>query len=245
VHATDSELTSSTNQIIKNWENSGNGFGMKPREMEDEDFGHFDETRCPDGDNRQTFIKRSKGHRVHHLYFWNLADELGMLKNVLNVLSAAVAGDTDNVPGDTVLTQKARRVIAPVVEDERERKKQKYRDDVAASLAAIGQGMHDFNSMKDYSLGLHRLTCTNDAIAQVRNCIRLEETNIQKFKLSLLVATTEGEKELFEQLLAHHQSRVEDYTTEELALCHKRNKISAQEQEREDAASGRVRFGKK
>jgi hypothetical protein len=62
------------------------------------------------------------------------ADQLGMLKNVLNVLSAEVSGDTDNVPGDTALTGKARLRASPppvvVVEDEREKKKQKYRDGV-------------------------------------------------------------------------------------------------------------------
>jgi hypothetical protein len=164
---------------------------------------------------------------------------------VLNVLSAAVAGDVDNVPGDTVLTKRARlgNRASPPQEDEKEKKKQKYRDEVVASLASIGKGMHDFNTMKDYSLGLHRLTTTNDAIAQVRNCIRSEEACIQKFKLSLLLATTEGEKDLFEQLVTHHTSRVEDYVAEELGLCHKRNKIASQEQAREDAASGRVRFG--
>jgi hypothetical protein len=220
---------------------------MKPRELDDEDFGHFDPDRCPDGDNRKTFIKRLKGHRLHHLYFWNLADELGMLKNVLNVLSAEVSGDCDNVPGDTALTANARRRASPppvvLVEDEREKKKQKYRDGVTDALNSIGKGMHDFNKMKDYSLGLHRLTTTNDAIAQVRNCIRSEEACIQKFRLSLLLATTDGEKELFEQLVTHHTSRVEDYVAEELGLCHKRNKIAKEEQAREDAMSGRVRFG--
>lgn len=228
------ELTLYVFQIIKNWENSGNGFGMKPREMDDDDFGHFDPSRCPDGDNRKTFIKRVKGHRLHHLYFWNLADELGMLKNVLNVLSSEVSGDTDNVPGDTALTQKARNKASPPSEDDREKKKQKYREGVSVALGVIGKGMDDFNKMKDYSIGLHRLSVTNDSIAQVRACIRCEEAEIQKFKFQLLKADGD-EKELLDSLMIYHTNRMEDYETEHLALKHKRNRIAAKESELEAA----------
>jgi hypothetical protein len=197
-----------------------------------------------DGDNRKSFIKKANGQRLHHLYFWVLADECGMLKNVLNVLSSEVSGDSDNVPGDTALTKKAR--LGPRTspnEDEREKKKQKYRDTVSAALASIGQGMNDFNKMKVKSIALHNMSVTNEAIAQVRNCIRSEEDMIQKFKLSLLLATTEGEKELFEQLLTHHTSRIEDFVAEEIGLCGKRNNLAAAEQAKEDAAIARGRRG--
>jgi hypothetical protein len=56
----------------------------------------------------KTFIEHAKGHRLHHLYFWVLADECGMLKDVLNILSPEVSGDADRVSGNTALTQKAR-----------------------------------------------------------------------------------------------------------------------------------------
>jgi hypothetical protein len=239
------KLTSSSFQIIKAWETSGNGFGqLVPRTEDDENFGHYDPSRMTDGDNRKSFIKKSSGHRLHHLYFWVLADECGMLKNVLNVLSADVSGDADRVPGDTALTKKARLgVRSSPTEDIREVKKQKYRDGVQDALASIGQGMNEFNKMKDYSIGLHRLSVTNDAIAQVRNCIRAEEASIQKFKLGLILATTAGEKELYEGLLSHHLQRVEDFVNEELGLCDKRNKVAVDDKEREDAANGRFRRG--
>jgi hypothetical protein len=152
-----------------------------------------------DGDNRKPFIKKHKGYQLHHLYFWVLADECGMLKNVLNILSAEVSGDSDNVPGDTALTKRARlglsRTSSP--SDGGRADKKKYHQDVAAALEVIGKGMTDFNKMKDYSIGLHHLSITNDAIAHVRNSIRAEEASIQKFRVALIVATTQEEKDLF------------------------------------------------
>jgi hypothetical protein len=199
-----------------------------------------------DGDNRKSFIKKSNGHRLHHLYFWVLADECGMLKNVLNILSSEVAGNTDNVPGDTALSKKTRLGIRSSLpnEEEKEKKKQKYRDGVEAALASIGQGMNDFNKMKVKSIAIQNMTATNDAIAQVRACIRSEEELIQKFKLSLLLATSEAEKELYEQFLTHHTSRIEDFVAEEIGLCGQRNKVIAAEQAREEAATGHGRRAK-
>jgi hypothetical protein len=196
-----------------------------------------------DGDNRKSFIKKHKGFRLHHLYFWVLADECGMLKNVLNILSAEVSGDTDNVPGDTALTKRARLGLSrtPSPSDGDRADKKKYRQDVTVALEVIGKGMTDFNKLKDYSIGLHRLSVTNDAIAQVRNAIRAEEGSIQKFRVALIVATTQEEKDLFQGLVDFHGQRVEDYLVEETALVHRRNDISASELAREkDAAAGRI-----
>jgi hypothetical protein len=94
--------------LIKDCERSGNGFGQ--RDVSDDSFGQFD-VELSMGDERAAFVKPHTGQRFHHLYFWYLADLMGVLKNVLNVLSPEVAGDTDKIPGDTASTQRSRRVV--------------------------------------------------------------------------------------------------------------------------------------
>ena len=99
-------------QIIADWEKSGNGFGQRNC-SDDKDYGHFtdEHLQLEEGDNRMNFVKTHLGQRSHHAYFWDISEEVGVLDNVLNVLSDDVAADCDNVPSGTATVQNKRRKI--------------------------------------------------------------------------------------------------------------------------------------
>jgi hypothetical protein len=144
-------------------------------------------------------VKTGVGQKFHHLYFWHLCEEMGVLKNVLNVLSAEVAGDTDSPPGETTCTQK-RRTRVNVSDDEDERTgKKKFREDVAKSLKSIGEGMKSANTLR--------------AIVAMRAAIRAEEDKLQMLRFRVIVCSEE-EKKVCESLTAHHANRVADYEDE-------------------------------
>jgi hypothetical protein len=96
-------MTSLFLQIVANWEQSGNGFGQCA--ITDKNYGHF-KLHTVNGDNLASFINDKVGHRVHHLYLWYLANKMGILSNVLNVLSAKASADGDNVHTDTQRVQR-------------------------------------------------------------------------------------------------------------------------------------------
>ena len=164
-------------QIISNWEASGNGFGQ--RTAEDSDFGHYQDQT--DGDNRASFIQVHLGHRVHHLYLWHLADKMGVLQHVLNVLSCEVAGDSDNPPKGTSKVQRKRK---STIEDEEEREdRRQFRRHISASMSVI-------------------------AVASHMEALSREEDKVTKYRLEMYRATNIDEKKFFESLVDHHKDRV-------------------------------------
>jgi cytoskeletal protein RodZ len=172
--------------------------------MSNEAFGQFE---SENGDERSSFVKLHLGQRFHHLYFWHLADLMGVLKNVLNVLSAEVSADTDNIPDNTASTQRAKRRSAS--DDEKEEcAKKKFRDGVQSSLKTIGEGLRDAN--------------INSAIVSTRVAIRAEEDQVNSFMVRCLLCSPE-EKEMFEKVMSHHSARVVTYEEELKALVAKRN----------------------
>jgi hypothetical protein len=194
-------------KIIKDCENSGNGFGQ--RDESDENFGHYERSAATDGDERVSFVKTAIGQRFHHLYFWHLADLMGVLKNVLNVLSAEVAADTDTVPRETTSTQRSRvKRSSPTVDEEQEerRAKKKFREALELSLKDIGDGLKGGNIVR--------------AITALRVAIRAEETLLQTLKFKSLMCT-ENEKELCDELMQHHGNRVAEYELEMAVLKRK------------------------
>ena len=96
--------------MVKDWEKSGNGFGQRARDSDD--YGRFSEahvTELAEGDNQGSFMLTRDGHREHHLYLWHLANTMGVLSNVLTVLSKAVAADGDSAPTDCSSSRKKRK----------------------------------------------------------------------------------------------------------------------------------------
>jgi hypothetical protein len=192
-------LTCHWHQIIKDCEKSGNGFGQ--RDSSDDSFGQFDVAMSM-GDERSSFVKVHTGQRFHHLYFWHMADLMGVLKNVLNVLSPEVSGDTDNIPGDTASTQRSRRGRADEERDEDRVAKKLFREGVQSSLIMIGSGLRDANNIQ--------------AIVTTRAAIHREEEKIQSFTVKCLTCPPE-EKRIYDGLIVQLTGRVAGYE-EELAV---------------------------
>ena len=120
-------------QIISNWEASGNGAGQ--RAPADDQFGRYNPGTVG-GDNRASFVNQRLGHKHHHLYLWYLADKMGVLKNVLNIHSTEVAAAGDRVHKDTQAVQQTCRKSS--VDDEKEKQERRaFRIAVGASLTAI------------------------------------------------------------------------------------------------------------
>ncbi|CAB9524385.1 unknown protein [Seminavis robusta] len=171
--------------IILDWELSGNGFGQ--REEGHEDWGHFSSEHysLSNGDNRANFVKVHKGQRFHHLYLWHLADTMGILSNVLNVLSKNVSADGNNTPA-TAVTRR-RRKAAELKEEERQQKKH-FREMVGTSLSAL-------------------------AISSKEENIRIEEDKIEKYVFAQLEARLDGslagrrKSRLYGQMIAHHKRK--------------------------------------
>jgi hypothetical protein len=135
---------------------------------------------------------------------------MGVLKNVLNVLSAEVSADTDNIPDNTVSTQRSRRGRSSNDERDDDRSaKKKYREGVQASLKAIGDGMRDAIIIQ--------------AIVSTRAAIRAEEDKVHNLMMKCLHCTPE-EKVVFENIMSHHSGRVAQYEEELLDLTAKRDK---------------------
>ena len=81
--------------MIFAWERSGNGFGQHgERDQRDAGWGHVDpKIDLVDGGDRGSYVNLKYGRRSHHLYLWHIGDTMGVLKNVLGVLSGEVALD--------------------------------------------------------------------------------------------------------------------------------------------------------
>ena len=119
--------------------------------------------------------------------------------NVLNLLSPAVAADSENIPGGTALVQRRRKRVDEGKEESQRRNK--FRSDVTNSLAEIALS--------------NRLLAMDMAIANKEEGIRLEEGRVHEFRLASFKARDEPElKDYYQSLISHHSSRVTDYTDE-------------------------------
>ena len=181
-------------QIVANWELSGNGLGQ--RTEEDKGFGEFtdDHLDCEDGDNRSTYIQIHKGHRFHHLYLWHLSDTMGVLNNVLNILSKEVGADSGNVHIDTARVQRTRKRSNG--DDEEEiADRCLFRKTLGVSMAQV-------------------------AISQKEESIRREEEQAFKYKMMLYdmsdnPGNQSSDRFLFVQrALQKHDDRIKEYTLE-------------------------------
>ena len=176
-----------TVKICGNWEASGNGFGM--RELNEDGFGHLDDQHYTDGDNRSSFIIPHLGHQVHHLYIWHISDTMGILSDVLNVLSKDVRADSDYVHTDTAVVQRKRKKEASEEEAKAERAERKDRKQFRN---AIGNSM------------------TYLAISDLRRDLRKEEDKVEKYELWEMEAREEGHDEklkYYKKKAGYHRSR--------------------------------------
>jgi hypothetical protein len=123
--------------IIYDWEKSGNGFGQ--RALSDAGWGHFsaEHHQHEDGDNRANFLRTDYYNKEHLLYLWHLGDTLGILSNMLNVLSKEVAIDCNGeIEVSCSLVQRKRKKPKPVVADDTERlDRNRFRQQTSTALS--------------------------------------------------------------------------------------------------------------
>jgi hypothetical protein len=185
--------------LINRWERSGNGFGLQ-REEDDAAFGHVEEDETfVDGDDRARFLKAELGLKIHHLYLWHLSDKMGVLKNVLNVLSKEVAVDSDNIPSGLSLTQKKRK-SAVSSDEEKEAHKKHYREGVLTSLKSLGDGLAHANTIQ--------IIASVDAkIVNLREAIGKSDDRVEALTFRYFEATEKKQIRVLEKLLDKHHSR--------------------------------------
>ena len=213
--------------IISDWEKSGNGFGQ--RDEYDEAFGHVEpEMANANGDDRARFVKLHLGQRFHHLYLWHLADTMGVLKNVLNVLSKEVAGDTDSIPSGCVETQRKRNARFVVDDEERleeNAKKQRFREGVMNSLKSIGDELKEANVVQREGHFAQMKVNLDASILAMRAAVRTEEDKIEKWTLLKLdldpVARANAIHE-YQVMIDHHGGIVALYEDEIVELIESR-----------------------
>ena len=159
----------------------------------DADFGRFDaEEAGLAGDIRASFLNPTMGHKVHHLYLWYLADKMGVLQNVLNVLSSEVASDGDNIHATTQNVQHPQR--SKLTQDDEHKKKEHraFRIAVGSSLTAI-------------------------AITSKEEALRRKEDKVERFTVKSMEAEEDGndrKQKYYEGLAEHHSRRVAEYMEE-------------------------------
>jgi hypothetical protein len=199
-------------KIITNWEASGNGAGQ--RSPRDKKFGRFSSDEAGvDSDNRASFVRCSVGHRVHHLYLWHLADKMGVLQNVLSILSPDVSSDGSVAHPTTQQVQQPCRKNNK--EDEQEKK------DRRAFCVAVGASL------------------TSLAITSKEDSLRHKEDKVERFTVAAKEAeenNDERKRKYYQNLADHHASRVSEYEEEIVAM--KENLVNMTE-EMEDINFGR------
>ena len=180
------------------------------RSQDDSNYGHFSEEHHfqKDGDNRSAFIQLHLGHRPHHLMLWHWADEMGVLSNCINVLSAEVGADGDNVHVDTAKVQKKR---SREVEDKDDREEKKaFRNTLGDAITGLASSTRLLAKTK-------KVEAIQNLIAQKTSARALDEDKMVKYHI--LSLETSGElKEMYTSLVETHRSRIADYNHDITAL---------------------------
>jgi hypothetical protein len=156
-------------------------------------YGSFDPNTAVNGDNRADFIIASQGHRVHHLYLWYLADKMGVLANVLNMLNAEAGTDTENIHTDTQRVQKCHRDG----HDKEEKAKQR------AFRLAVGGSLHTL--------------ATTIAITSKEESLRKEEDKLERFQLAYMEAEAcvdTRKIEYYGMMIDRHRKKIKAFISE-------------------------------
>lgn len=128
---------------------------------------------------------------------------MGVLSNVLNVLSADVGADGTNVQTNTSRHRKRQRN-----EDESEKVERKaFRDAVGDSLLALA------NTNKIIAR-VNKSRALNQTIAEKMSARSLEEDKVVKYQVNSMDAANEQIKTFYEDLVNVHAERIQELTDE-------------------------------
>jgi hypothetical protein len=161
-------------KIISKWELSGNGFGQRTRE--DDDFGHLDEECFEAGDNRGNFLDSMT--KEHILYFWHLADEHQLMKQVLNVIVDSSSADSENFQATSDLTS-ASAVSNAKRKSTEARDVSDFRSNMSEALASMSQSalLAELREAENQSMHYQELfiTTDNDRLKALYNKFTIRE----------------------------------------------------------------------
>ena len=184
-------------QVIYDWERSGDGFGQR-NIKKDSSWGHFadEHLESTDGDNRTSFLPRKHRNTEHLLYFWHLSDTENILCTMLNVLSKDVSVDCDGkVKIDTQSVQHKRK---KTVDAEMEAKEKRvWRGNLSSSMKAMAITQAEDNLRKtENEAAEHEVKELEAATTPVRNVYKRRKEELQKRAGELLVDLTEMRESL-------------------------------------------------
>ena len=117
---------------------------------------------------------------------------MGVLSNVLNIMSPEASASSENIPAETAAVQRPRKRRVSAAEEAAE-KTNKRREDARHESFQVGV--------------LASLSCIS--VSQVQEQISREEARIREFRLALLEPRMSNDKrELHNELMEHHQNKV-------------------------------------
>ena len=125
-------------KIKSNYEQSGNGDGMRHSGGNDDDEpeGEYNLKNCMEGDNRRSFLLA--GDTSNLLYWWEVLDEEGMLDYTLSVLPIDVGGNSETVPSAITTSSSAKRT----------KDDQKIINDLKQELGGLSSSVRESNSIQ-------------------------------------------------------------------------------------------------
>lgn len=132
---------------------------------------------------------------------------MGVLSNVLNVLSGEVGADGTNVQTNTSRHRKRTRV-----EDEEEKLERK------AFRTAVGDSLSALAVTNQMIAAVNRTRAVNESIASRISARAVEEDKLVKFQVNAMEASSEQIKTFCEDLAHVHAERIQDLTDEIMAL---------------------------
>ena len=156
--------------------------------MTDQGWGCFtsEHLQLEDGDNRASFLRREYYNREHLLYLWHLADTLGILSNMLNVLSKDVAIDCD---GEII-------VSASLIQKKRKKEEDETTDDTASG--------DDRKQVLIYRR--HTSTALNYlAISEMKDTLLKTWETATSYEIKALEAPTDRHKQIYEREQKIHE----------------------------------------
>jgi hypothetical protein len=110
---------------------------------------------------------------------------MGVLKNVLTVLSPEIACDSRHCPRNLASTQN-KRTRSDDSSYAIEVKKQVFRDEVTSTLKEIGAGMKEANKIQTRAVAIQARAVSESSIVKLRAAITVEEDKLERFTFKLM-----------------------------------------------------------
>ena len=141
-------------KMIANYEQSGNGDGMRGSHDGDDDNNddgagrHFDLANCIAGDSKRSFL--AQGDPTDLLYWWHVLEEEGMLEYTISVLPESIGASSDNPPSILTMSSSAKK------QGKQEQVKQEHDKRLIENLGNLSSTWQAANSLQREKMELDR-----------------------------------------------------------------------------------------